>query len=66
MTDMAQDPSFWNTKKQISGSIVGFDGKVWFRPLKSDKCMTLLNRARQDGCGQPCIMEYQEYEESDG
>lgn len=47
----------------LHGSIVGFDGKgVWFRTLEGHKSMTLLNRARQDGCGQPCIMFVEEDE----
>lgn len=49
-------------KYQI-GSIIGFDGVVQFRvsDLKNTgKCVTLLNRARNDGCGQPCILMYEE------
>lgn len=40
------------------GSIVGFDHSVQFRVLKGDKFMSLLNRARNDGCGQPCLLRY--------
>lgn len=50
----------------LHGSIVGFDGKgVWFRTLEGHKSMTLLNRARQDGCGQPCIMIVEDEDEKD-
>lgn len=44
------------------GSIVGFDGGVHFRLIKG-KVMTLLNRGRNDGCGQPCIMIYEELDQ---
>jgi len=54
-----------NNIELIHGSIVGFDGRgCWFRTLKGKKSMSLLHRARQDGCGQPCIMEV-EYVETD-
>jgi len=51
-----------NTKYQI-GTITGWDGMVQFSLRGTEnngKCITLLNRARNDGCGQPCILIFEE------
>ena len=51
-----------NVKYKI-GTITGWDGMVQFslRDMNNNnKCVTLLNRARNDGCGQPCILIYEE------
>ena len=39
------------------GVIQGFTDPPAFRPMAGDKAPTLLARARQDGSGQPCLLE---------
>lgn len=50
-------------KKFQVGTITGWDGMVQFslRGIENNgKCITLLNRARNDGCDQPCILIFEE------
>ena len=71
MTDMAQGPAFWNTKKSIMVNL----GRVGYPPptiqKDQDKTMCISQRyaasgIMNDNVVTTAIMEYEEYEESDG